>query len=69
MRNDSSDPAAWIEKVGQERIVGTVDQVLERLARYADAGLDRVMMQHLLHDDLEALALIGQEVIPEASKL
>ena len=37
--------------------------------RKRKAGIERIMMQHLLHDDLEALALIGQEVIPEAANL
>jgi F420-dependent oxidoreductase-like protein len=66
-RADTTQPADWIAKVRDERIVGTVDQVLERLEAYAAAGIERVMMQHLLHDDMEALALIGREVIPEAS--
>jgi F420-dependent oxidoreductase-like protein len=66
-RGDATEPADWIAKVREERIVGTVDQVLERLQAYADAGIERVMMQHLLHTDLEALALIGREVIPEAA--
>jgi F420-dependent oxidoreductase-like protein len=66
-RGDTSDPADWIERVRAERIVGTVPEVLERLQAFADAGIERVMMQHLLHTDLEALALIGREVIPEAA--
>jgi F420-dependent oxidoreductase-like protein len=66
-RGDTSDPADWIARVREERIVGTVPEVLERLQAFAEAGIERVMMQHLLHDDLEALALIGQEVIPEAA--
>jgi F420-dependent oxidoreductase-like protein len=66
-RGDTSDPADWIARVREERIVGTVPEVLERLRAFAGAGIDRVMMQHLLHTDLEALALIGREVIPEAA--
>jgi len=68
-RGDSTEPAAWLASLGQERLAGTADWVLERLAGYAEAGVQRVMMQHLLHDDLEALALIGQEIIPDASEL
>jgi hypothetical protein len=29
-------------------------------------GIQRVLLQHLLHQDLDALALLGREVIPEA---
>lgn len=68
-RGESTEPSAWLAGLGPERIVGTPEQVLERLARYAEAGVERVMMQHLLHDDLEALALIGKEVIPQAADL
>jgi F420-dependent oxidoreductase-like protein len=68
-RGDPTHPAEWLSNVGPERLVGTTDWVVERLAGYADAGVDRVMMQHLLHDDLETLALIGKKVIPEVSNL
>ena len=65
----SGDPRSFIDSTRNERIMGTVDQVLERLAAYAEAGVQRVMMQHLLHDDLEMLGLIGQSIIPEAASL
>lgn len=48
-------------------IVGTVDEVVERLKAYEGAGVQRVMLQHHLHDDLEMLELIGREVIPRVS--
>jgi F420-dependent oxidoreductase-like protein len=41
-------------------IVATVDEAAERLAAYRDAGVARAMCQSLVHDDLEAVALIGQ---------
>ena len=66
-RGESGDPAAFIAGLGPERIAGTPEQVLERLAAYGEAGVQRVMLQHLLHDDLEAVALIGDEVIPRAA--
>jgi F420-dependent oxidoreductase-like protein len=49
-------PAAWV--------VGTVDQAIERLGELRDAGVHRVMCQHLLHDDLDVLAIIGRELAP-----
>jgi F420-dependent oxidoreductase-like protein len=48
-------------------VMGTPDQVVERLLELEDAGLDRVMLQHLRHDDLETVELIGREVIPRVS--
>jgi alkanesulfonate monooxygenase SsuD/methylene tetrahydromethanopterin reductase-like flavin-dependent oxidoreductase (luciferase family) len=41
-------------------LVGTPDVVREQLGRLAAAGVDRVMCQLLLHDDLEQIALIGE---------
>ena len=32
----------------------------ERLRAYRDAGVDRIMLQHLLHDDLDAIALLAR---------
>lgn len=53
----SDPPPAWI--------VGTVDQAAEQLAAVRDAGVSRVMCQHLLHDDLDAIALLGRELAPQ----
>jgi alkanesulfonate monooxygenase SsuD/methylene tetrahydromethanopterin reductase-like flavin-dependent oxidoreductase (luciferase family) len=47
-------PASWI--------AGTLDIVAERLRAIADLGVDRVMLQLLLHDDLDQIALIGGEL-------
>jgi len=43
---------------------GSPEQVIEQLRRHRDAGVDRVMMQLLLHDDLEQIELIGRELAP-----
>ena len=45
-------------------IVGTLDEVTERLAALRDAGLSRVMLQHLLHTDLETVELVGRKLGP-----
>ena len=45
-------------------IVGTVDGVVRALGALRDAGVSRVMCQHLLHDDLDAVALLGDAVAP-----
>ena len=52
----SDPPAAWI--------VGTVDQAVEQLGQRRDAGVSRVMCQHLLHDDLDVLGIIGEQLAP-----
>jgi F420-dependent oxidoreductase-like protein len=58
------DVEALLRGVRDSGVVGTVEQAAERLRELERAGLDRVMLQHLLHDDLDAVALIGRELIP-----
>lgn len=54
------DVDEWLAGVADEWVVGTVDQANERLGVYAAAGVDRVMLQHQLHDDLDMVALLGR---------
>jgi F420-dependent oxidoreductase-like protein len=49
-------PESWI--------AGTLDQATERLRELAAAGVERVMLQHLLHRDLDAIAQIGRRMAP-----
>ena len=61
------DPATIISDPPPAWITGTVDQVTERLVSLRDAGVSRVLCQHLLHDDLDAVALIGETLAPALS--
>jgi alkanesulfonate monooxygenase SsuD/methylene tetrahydromethanopterin reductase-like flavin-dependent oxidoreductase (luciferase family) len=47
------------EERSDHTLVGTVDEVRARLREYEQAGVERVMAQHLLHDDLEMVALLA----------
>jgi alkanesulfonate monooxygenase SsuD/methylene tetrahydromethanopterin reductase-like flavin-dependent oxidoreductase (luciferase family) len=47
-------PEAWIS--------GTPDEACEQLRRLAEAGVDRVMLQLLLHDDVAQIELIGRRL-------
>jgi F420-dependent oxidoreductase-like protein len=49
-------PSGWI--------VGTVDQATEQLLALREAGVDRIMCQHLVHTDLNAVALLGDVLAP-----
>ncbi len=40
-------------------IAGTVEQVVERLRAYEAVGVERAMLQHLLHDDVEMVSVLG----------
>jgi len=48
-------------------IDGTVEEVVERLAEFEAAGVQRVMLRHLAVDDLEMIELVGREVLPRVS--
>ena len=41
-------------------LAGTVEQVAEILAQYEAAGVQRAMLQHLAHEDVEMVALLGE---------
>ena len=55
-----ADFDSWLDGYAQRSLVGSVDEVAERLREYERAGCERAMLQHLLHDDLDAVALIGR---------
>jgi F420-dependent oxidoreductase-like protein len=54
----------WLRARRAGAIVGTVDEVVEHLRRLTELGVDGVMLQHLAHDDLESVELIGREIAP-----
>ena len=45
-------------------LAGTPDEIVARLRAYEAAGVERVMLQHLLARDEAALELLAAEVIP-----
>jgi alkanesulfonate monooxygenase len=51
----------------QIAIQGTVDEVVDRIHAYAQAGVERLMLRHLLVEDLEMIELLGREVLPRVS--
>jgi F420-dependent oxidoreductase-like protein len=51
---------AWLDGYSQRALIGSVEEVAKRLREYERAGCERVMLQHLLHADLEPVRLIGR---------
>jgi alkanesulfonate monooxygenase SsuD/methylene tetrahydromethanopterin reductase-like flavin-dependent oxidoreductase (luciferase family) len=45
-------------------VIGTVEEAAERLRAYEAAGVRRAMLQHLDHQNLEPVELIGRELLP-----
>jgi alkanesulfonate monooxygenase SsuD/methylene tetrahydromethanopterin reductase-like flavin-dependent oxidoreductase (luciferase family) len=54
----------FLRHVKPDDLIGTVEQVAERLGAYEHAGVTRVMLQHLVHEDLGMVDVIGRELAP-----
>ncbi|MFP4344446.1 MAG: TIGR03560 family F420-dependent LLM class oxidoreductase [Anaerolineales bacterium] len=46
-------------------VVGTADEVVEQLGHYAEAGVERIMLQWLALDDIEGLEALARGVLPQ----
>ena len=67
--DEGDDPASFLERMRATKLVGTPEEVLERVGEYAAAGVRRIYLQDLLHDDMEMVELIGREIVPRALEL
>ncbi len=44
----------------EQPLTGTVEQVAERLREYEAVGVERAMLQHLVHEDVDMVGLLGE---------
>jgi F420-dependent oxidoreductase-like protein len=63
-KGEGSDGEAFLTAMREPTIKGTVPEALEQLEALREAGLTRVMGQQLLHRDLDAVELLGRELLP-----
>jgi F420-dependent oxidoreductase-like protein len=56
------DSASFLSQPPSGWIVGTLEEAAAQIAALGEVGVDRIMCQHLLHDDLDAVALIGRDL-------
>jgi alkanesulfonate monooxygenase SsuD/methylene tetrahydromethanopterin reductase-like flavin-dependent oxidoreductase (luciferase family) len=61
-RGDGAE--SLLDSLPDSWIVGTLDEARDQLHRLAAAGVERVMLQHLLHRELDAIMQIGRHVAP-----
>jgi len=61
-KGEGGDGEAFIADLRESTILGTVEEALEQLRELEQAGLTRIMGQHLLHRDLDGVALMGREI-------
>jgi alkanesulfonate monooxygenase len=58
-----TNPDEWLDARRARWILGTPDEARSMVARYADAGVERLMLQDFLPLDLEMIDLIGRELV------
>ena len=54
----------FLRELPDSWLTGTPEELAAQLDDLARAGVERVMLQHLLHRDLDAVELIGRRVAP-----
>ena len=59
-----TEPETLIAERRDRWLVGTVDEVADRVGELSDLGVTRVFLQHLNHDDDDMVALIGERLVP-----
>lgn len=60
---DSSDGRAWLDKRRSRWIMGTPDEARAMVRRYAEAGIERIMLQDLLPWDGDMIDLMATELV------
>jgi len=63
-KGQGDDGEAFLAGLRESAISGTTEEAIEQLRELEAAGLTRIMGQHLLHRDLDAVALMGREIAP-----
>ena len=57
-------PEEYIRERRDRAVLGTVDEAVERLRELEQLGVERIFLQHLVHEDVEMVRLLGDEVAP-----
>jgi alkanesulfonate monooxygenase SsuD/methylene tetrahydromethanopterin reductase-like flavin-dependent oxidoreductase (luciferase family) len=52
------------ERLAGRGLAGGPDELAASLREFEAAGVERVMLQHVVHDDLDVVAVIGRELAP-----
>lgn len=60
LQGEGGDLDAWLDEMRSVWVVGTLDQAAGQLEDLGARGVERIMLQHLAHDDLDMVALMGR---------
>jgi F420-dependent oxidoreductase-like protein len=67
-KGEGDDGEAFLAGLRPSAIKGTTPEAIEQLRELEQAGLTRIMGQHLLHRDLDAIELMGREIVPTLAR-
>ena len=57
------DDSAWLEERLERWITGTPEQAREQVRRFAEAGVERIMLQDFLPWDLDMIDVMGEVLV------
>jgi F420-dependent oxidoreductase-like protein len=63
----SLSPDEAVERYRNRGTAGTPDEFVAGLRRLEEVGVERIMLQHIRHEDLETVELIGSEIAPRVA--
>jgi alkanesulfonate monooxygenase SsuD/methylene tetrahydromethanopterin reductase-like flavin-dependent oxidoreductase (luciferase family) len=55
--------SAWLEERRTRWVMGTPDEARATLSRFAEAGVERIMLQDFVPRDLAMIELMGRELV------
>jgi F420-dependent oxidoreductase-like protein len=65
VRRRTNVTPANVERLRTSGLVGTPDEIVDRIGRYAEVGASRVYLQVLNLDDLDMIELMAERVLPQ----
>jgi F420-dependent oxidoreductase-like protein len=60
-------PEEFVRERRDRMVLGTVEEAIERLRELEALGVERIFLQHLVHEDVEMVRLLGEQVAPAVS--
>jgi alkanesulfonate monooxygenase SsuD/methylene tetrahydromethanopterin reductase-like flavin-dependent oxidoreductase (luciferase family) len=58
----------WFEELRRRGLAGGPDELAAGLREFEAVGVEGVMLQHVVHEDLDVVAMIGRELAPALTR-
>jgi alkanesulfonate monooxygenase SsuD/methylene tetrahydromethanopterin reductase-like flavin-dependent oxidoreductase (luciferase family) len=60
----AGSPDEWFDELKRRGLAGSPVDLVDGLREFEAAGVERFMLQHVVHDDLDVVTTIGRELSP-----